>query len=104
PCLDIFRQHGVDLVPVGLDADGGDGIDVHALASALATTSPSLLYVMPSFHNPTGRLMSATRRRQVAELAARHEVAVVEDNAYEGSLLSGDVATMPAPLAAYAPA
>ncbi|WP_197321163.1 PLP-dependent aminotransferase family protein [Saccharomonospora sp. NB11] len=104
PCLDIFRQHGVRLIPVGLDDDGDDGIDVRALASALATGSPSLLYVMPSFHNPTGRLMSATRRRQVAELAARYEVAVVEDNAYEGSLLSTEVETMPAPLAAYAPA
>lgn len=100
PCLDIFRQHGVRLVPVGLDAEG---IDVRALAEVLTRTRPALLYVMPTFHNPTGRLMSATRRRQVAELAARHEVAVVEDNAYVGHSLTVDEEALPAPLAAYAP-
>ncbi|CAM2942839.1 PLP-dependent aminotransferase family protein [Saccharomonospora xinjiangensis] len=100
PCLDIFRQHGVRLLPVGLD---DEGIDVRALAGALAEDNPALLYVMPTFHNPTGRLMSATRRRQVAELAARHGVAVIEDNAYAGSSLTADETALPSPLAAYAP-
>ncbi|EHR60695.1 aminotransferase-like domain-containing protein [Saccharomonospora cyanea] len=100
PCLDIFRQHGVRLVPVGLD---DEGVDVHALAEALTGTTPALLYVMPTFHNPTGRLMSAARRRQVAELAARHGVAVVEDHAYAGHSLTVDETALPAPLAAYAP-
>ncbi|WP_019816275.1 aminotransferase-like domain-containing protein [Saccharomonospora saliphila] len=100
PCLDIFRQHDADLVPVPLD---DEGIEPTALAAALAERNPALVYVMPTFHNPTGRLMSAARRRRVAELAARHGVAVVEDNAYAGDRLTpGDVA-LPSPLAGYAP-
>ncbi|OQO95008.1 GntR family transcriptional regulator [Saccharomonospora piscinae] len=100
PCLDIFRQCGVDLTPVGLD---DEGVDPRALASVLAESTPGLLYVMPTFHNPTGVLMSAARRRQVAELATRHGVAVVEDNAYAGHALAADEAALPMPLAAFAP-
>lgn len=101
PCLDIFRQHTGDLVPVPLD---DEGIEPTALARALGGRTPGLLYVMPTFHNPTGRLMSADRRRRVAELAARHGVPVVEDNAYAGDRLVPDGTALPPPLAAHGPA
>ncbi|EHR50355.1 transcriptional regulator with HTH domain and aminotransferase domain [Saccharomonospora marina XMU15] len=100
PCLDIFREAGVSLVAVPLDEEG---IDPNGLAAALAEHEPALLYVMPSFHNPAGVLMSSARRRAVAELASRHGVAVVEDNAYAGQNLS-PTASLPAPLGAYAEA
>jgi DNA-binding transcriptional MocR family regulator len=60
-----------------------------------------MLFVMPTFHNPTGRLMSASRRRQVAELAAKYGVVVVEDNAYSAWDPAGP--DVPPPLAAFAP-
>ncbi len=44
-------------------------------------STPGLLYVTPTYHNPTGTLMTRVRRRRRAELAARHEVAVLEDHA-----------------------
>ncbi|MGH3932200.1 MAG: PLP-dependent aminotransferase family protein [Pseudonocardiaceae bacterium] len=98
-CLDVFQAAGAKLSAVPLD---DEGIDAHALAAALREQPPALLYVMPTYHNPTGILMSAARRRRVAELAARHDVPVVEDNAYSGLSLSTDAA-IPAPLAAYCP-
>ncbi|MFI1447160.1 aminotransferase class I/II-fold pyridoxal phosphate-dependent enzyme [Streptomyces virginiae] len=70
------------------------------LAAALAEHEPDLLFVMPSFHNPTGRLMSASRRRRIAELARQHDVAVVEDLAYSGRI--GSRGKLPPPLGAFA--
>ncbi|MGH3914492.1 MAG: PLP-dependent aminotransferase family protein [Pseudonocardiaceae bacterium] len=96
-CLDVFQAAGAQLSAVPLD---DEGIDVHALARALREHQPALLYVMPTYHNPTGILMSADRRRRVAQLAARHDVPVVEDNAYSG-LTTGADGEIPAPLAAY---
>ncbi|GIG62096.1 GntR family transcriptional regulator [Longispora fulva] len=96
-CLDTFRAARARLVPVPLD---GEGARVDRLAAAFGDR-PALAYLMPTFHNPTGTLMSAARRRRIGELAARHGVPVLEDNAYSAPL---DDAPPPAPLAAYAPA
>lgn len=102
PCLDVFRDAGAGVVPVPLD---DEGIDERRLAAVLAEHRPSVLYVMPTFHNPAGVLMSDRRRRRVAELAARYDVAVIEDNAYAGCALARDDAPeIPAPLSAYLPA
>lgn len=100
PCLDIFRSVHADVAAVPLD---DEGIDARLLSDALAEHRPALLYVMPTYHNPAGVLMSEARRRRVAELAARHGVAVLEDNAYAGCGFRDDGVQMP-PLAAYAPA
>jgi DNA-binding transcriptional MocR family regulator len=97
-CLDVFRAAGARLLPVPVD---GEGIRADRLAGVLASSQPALLYVMPSFNNPTGVMMSATRRRQVAALAARHGVPVLEDNTYAAYCGPADP---PPPLAAYAPA
>ncbi|MDI2124831.1 PLP-dependent aminotransferase family protein [Yinghuangia seranimata] len=94
-CLDVFRAAGSRLVGVGLDSDG---IRIDRLAAELAAHKPALLYVMPTYHNPTGTLMSAGRRRRVAELAAEHRLPVLEDSAHAAALAPKD---MPPPIAAY---
>lgn len=99
-CIDVFQAAGARLHGVPMD---GEGIDAHGLARALAGTAPSLLYVMPTYHNPTGVLMSAARRRRVGELVARYRVPVVEDNAYAGLAGGGPDGAVPAPLATSAP-
>ncbi|MFJ8164939.1 PLP-dependent aminotransferase family protein [Streptomyces sp. NPDC096136] len=95
-CLDAFRAAGARLVGVPLDSDG---VRIDRLATALAGHRPALLYLMPTYHNPTGVLMSAGRRRRVAELAAEHGVPVLEDSAHEAALAPGQA---PAPIAAHA--
>jgi len=97
-CFDLFGAAGGRVVGVPLD---DAGIRPDLLTAAFAEHQPAMLFVMPTFHNPTGRLMSANRRRQVAELAAKHGVVVVEDNAYSAWDPAGS--PIPPPLAAYAP-
>jgi DNA-binding transcriptional MocR family regulator len=79
---------------------GGAGADVAALRRALAEATPALVYLVPSFHNPTGALMPEGARREVAALAERQGLAVVEDESL-ADLTFG--AEPPPPIAAAAP-
>ncbi|WP_405613925.1 PLP-dependent aminotransferase family protein [Streptomyces sp. NBC_01508] len=94
-CLDAFLAAGARPHRVPLDEDG---IRLDGLTQALP--GAALLHVTPTYHNPTGILMSTARRRRIAELAARHRVPVVEDLAYDTRLTD---APDPPPVAAFAP-
>jgi DNA-binding transcriptional MocR family regulator len=78
--LDIFRTRGVRLAAVPVD---DDGVDVQAVRDIVTTRRPRALYVMPSFHNPTGADMSEHRRRELAALANETGITLIEDNALE---------------------
>ncbi len=83
----IFADHGLRLCEV---ADDGGGMDPRALRDAIARADrPGFVYLTPTFHNPTGRLVGVERRREL--LAAAGSVLVVEDDAYADLHLSGDV-------------
>jgi DNA-binding transcriptional MocR family regulator len=79
---------------------GGAGADVAALRRTATQTAPALVYLVPSFHNPTGCLMPEGARREVAELAEARGVPVVEDESL-AELTFG--AEPPPPIAAFAP-
>ena len=49
-----------------------------------------MIYTVPDFQNPTGRTMSVARRQQLAKLAARYQVPVIEDNPYGELRFEGD--------------
>lgn len=77
--LQCFQLAGCRIVTVRSDRDG---VDPAALAEVLATERPRLLYLVPTFANPTGRTLAEPRRAEVATLAAAHGVWVVEDDPY----------------------
>src|SRR6202166_967541 len=58
------------------------GVDVEAVEATLAANRVKLIVLTPDFHNPTGTSMSLASRRRVLELAARHQVPIVEDHIY----------------------
>lgn len=70
-----------------------EGITPRALDKACRATHAKLLYCVPTFQNPTGRLMSEARRRDVAEVARKHGVTVIEDDVY-GFLLEKKLPTL----------
>jgi 2-aminoadipate transaminase len=89
-----FRNAQAQLVGIPQD---DSGIDVDALDAAwqlerAAGKRIKLLYVIPNFQNPTGRLLPLDRRRRLVEWAARRDVLIVEDDPY-GSLYFEDVAS-----------
>ncbi|HUO70893.1 MAG TPA: PLP-dependent aminotransferase family protein [Solirubrobacteraceae bacterium] len=77
--LQCFRLAGAQSVPVPCD---DDGLDPEALAELVAEHRPKLLYTIPTFHNPTGRTLPLARRREIAAVAERHGVWIVEDDPY----------------------
>lgn len=58
------------------------GIDLDVLEDILTQRRPKLIYVVPTFQNPTGIAMDIASRRQLIELAARHRVPIIEDDIY----------------------
>lgn len=74
--LDVFRRFGAQSLPVPVDEHGAQ---VDLLADLVERSQPRLVYVTPHFHSPTGAVMPADRRRQIAELADQTGITVIED-------------------------
>jgi DNA-binding transcriptional MocR family regulator len=92
--VDALRAAGARMLPIPLDLDG---MQLEALRRVLRTTAPEFIYVVPTFHNPTGAVLPAGSRRELADMADAHGTLVVEDLT---PYLGGD--GIPAPIAAYA--
>lgn len=76
----ILRDHHLNIVGIPIDEQG---LRIDALQEALTAHQPAFLYTIPSFHNPGGQSTSAARRREIVELAARHDFLVVADEVYQ---------------------
>ncbi|MBC3762456.1 PLP-dependent aminotransferase family protein [Quadrisphaera sp. RL12-1S] len=77
--LQSFALAGARVVPVASD---DDGVVPASLERVLDEHSPALVYLVPTFANPTGRTLSTTRRAEVAALLAARPTWVVEDDPY----------------------
>jgi 2-aminoadipate transaminase len=78
--LQALRNRGAVVKPIELEHDG---IDVAALEHVLAAgTSPKLAHIIPTFQNPAGYTLSATKRRALVDLARAHGFVVFEDDPY----------------------
>ena len=78
--LDVFKTYGANFAGVEMDEQG---MKMDALEEALKShPNTKLIYTVPNFQNPTGRTMALERRKQLAELAAKYDVYVLEDNPY----------------------
>jgi 2-aminoadipate transaminase len=78
--LKILRGLGTEIDALPMD---DEGLDPDALEHALGRgPKPAFLYTIPTFQNPSGRTLSAERRRRVAELAGEHDLLVLEDDPY----------------------
>jgi len=76
------------------------GVDLDELETRLAAgLKAKALYIVPTFANPSGATLSLERRRRLVEVAARHRLVIIEDDAYGDLRFEG--APVP-PLAALA--
>ncbi|MBZ7629345.1 PLP-dependent aminotransferase family protein [Klebsiella michiganensis] len=86
------RPISVALPQQGWDCDG--------LAATIAQTAPRLAWLMPDFHNPTGRCMDSATRQRVADIAAQTRTTLVADETMVDLWYD---APPPPPLAAFNP-
>lgn len=78
--LNSFRSAGARLVGVPMEPDG---LNIEQLEHALKTEkNVKLLYLIPSFQNPTGITTSLEKRKAIYELARKYGVLILEDNPY----------------------
>ena len=91
--LRTIRGHGARLVGVTMDAEGMRMDELEDTLNRLdaAGTPAKLIYVSPTFHNPTGITMPVARRLALLELAARHGVLLLEDTAYNELYFGGEL-------------
>jgi 2-aminoadipate transaminase len=77
--IQTFDSYEAQYVTLPMDENG---MDVSALEKALASCKPKMIFTLPNFQNPTGITLNVERRQRVAELAAAHNVPILEDDAY----------------------
>jgi 2-aminoadipate transaminase len=59
-----------------------EGIDLDGLGEICRRSRPRFLYVLPTFHNPTGRTLTLAERHALVDVALEHELLVFEDDPY----------------------
>ncbi|MFT7115810.1 MAG: 2-aminoadipate transaminase [Rhodoferax sp.] len=77
--IQCFRLYGAHIIGAPTDADG---VDVDQLEKLIEEHKPRLVYLIPTFSNPSGATLSLARRLRILEIAARTQTLVVEDDPY----------------------
>jgi DNA-binding transcriptional MocR family regulator len=91
----IAAQLSLSLAGLPMD---NEGIVPEAFSAACSKLAPKALYLNPTLQNPTTLTVSQKRREEIAEIARRWKVPIVEDDAY--GFIPADP---PPPLASIAP-
>ncbi len=84
--IQCFRLYGAQLVTAPVD---GQGVQTDRLEQLIVEHKPKFIYLIPTFGNPSGAMLSLERRKKVLALAVQHNVLIVEDDPY-GDLYFGE--------------
>ncbi|MBQ2748678.1 MAG: PLP-dependent aminotransferase family protein [Clostridia bacterium] len=87
--LNAFRSYNAVLKGIPVEKDG---LDLEKLEALLKEDKRvKLVYVIPTFQNPSGRVMSLAKRKALLELAERYNFMILEDNPYYDLRYDGEV-------------
>lgn len=85
--VEIFRMFEAECIPVAMD---DDGMVVEDLEEKIKKHNPKMVYVIPTFQNPTGITLSLERRKKIAELGSKYDVIILEDDPYRDIRYNGE--------------
>ncbi len=77
--IQCFRLYGAELISAPCD---GHGVKTDELEKLIAEHQPKFVYLIPTFGNPSGALLSLERRKKVLEMAVKYNTLIVEDDPY----------------------
>jgi 2-aminoadipate transaminase len=77
--IQCFRLYGAHLVGAPIDEHG---VKVDELERLIIEHKPKMIYLIPTFGNPSGATLALDRRKRILELAVEHQVLLVEDDPY----------------------
>ncbi|MGM9532972.1 PLP-dependent aminotransferase family protein, partial [Intestinibacter sp.] len=83
----IYKMFEANLIPCSMD---DEGLVIEDVEEKIKKYNPKFIYTVPTFQNPTGVTMSLERRKKLAELAAKYDVIVIEDDPYREIRYSGE--------------
>ncbi|MBO5556294.1 MAG: PLP-dependent aminotransferase family protein [Oscillospiraceae bacterium] len=86
-CVEIFEMFQARCIGCRTDADGIVPEDVE---DKIRQYHPKMVYVIPTFQNPTGKTLPAERRKQLAQLGSQYDVIILEDDPYRDLRYSGE--------------
>lgn len=75
----IAAQLGTQLLPITMDEHG---LVPEELEAACKSTPVGAIYLCPNIHNPTTATLPMRRREQIADIALRLSIPIIEDDAY----------------------
>jgi len=87
--IQCFKLYGPKVLGVPIDENG---VRVDLLEEMIQTHRPKLVYLVPTFGNPSGAMLSLERRIKVLELAVKYQTVVVEDDPYGDLYFEGEPA------------
>ncbi|CAN5459740.1 PLP-dependent aminotransferase family protein [soil metagenome] len=85
--IQCFRLYGAQLISAPIDAHG---VKTDELEKLIAEHKPKFVYLIPTFGNPSGALLSLERRKQVLQMAVKHQTLIVEDDPYGDLYFNAD--------------
>ena len=85
--IQAMREYNAKLVAMPTD---NEGVIVEAAEELIKKHHPKMMYVIPTFQNPTGITLSLPRRKALAELASKYGVVIAEDDPYRDLRYSGE--------------
>ena len=85
--IQTFKLYQADLIEAEMDEHG---LVIADLEEKIVKYQPKFIYTIPTFQNPTGRTLPAARRKQVAELAEKYGVIILEDDPYAALRYAGE--------------
>jgi 2-aminoadipate transaminase len=59
-----------------------DGLVLEDVEAKIQQHTPKMVYVIPTFQNPSGRTLSMERRKALAELGSQYDIVIMEDDPY----------------------
>lgn len=77
--VQLFQFRGIRAIPVDGDAEG---MDLEDLARKIAQYRPKMVYVIPTFANPTGKVWSLERRLGLLRQCKEQNILILEDDPY----------------------
>lgn len=85
--MHVMKLFQADIKTIKMDADGTIPED---LEEKIQKYHPKFVYIIPTFQNPTGRTLPVERRKKIAQIAAKYETLILEDDPYRDLRYEGE--------------
>ena len=85
--IQAMREYNARLISMPTDSEG---VIIEAAEELIKKHHPKMMYVIPTFQNPTGITLSLERRKALAALASKYGVVIAEDDPYRDLRYTGE--------------